>query len=94
MQRCGPDAAASYDNVMSHTIPAIFESGVFRPLAPVPLEPGTHVVLNLSPSAPASEPQHDPARWKKFLDDMEAMPDDSPDDGFSNRDHDRLIYGF
>jgi predicted DNA-binding antitoxin AbrB/MazE fold protein len=79
---------------MSHTIPAIFESGVFRPLVPVQLEPGTQVVLDLSVSPQATEPGHDAARWKKFLDDMEAMPDDSPDDGFSNRDHDRLIYGF
>jgi predicted DNA-binding antitoxin AbrB/MazE fold protein len=79
---------------MSHTIPAIFESGVFRPLAPVLLEPGTRVVLDLSPlPAAPSDPKHDPARWKKFLDDMEAMPNGSPNDGFSNRDHDRLIYG-
>jgi hypothetical protein len=30
----------------------------------------------------------------KFIEDMEAIPDESPNDGFSNRDHDRVIYGF
>jgi predicted DNA-binding antitoxin AbrB/MazE fold protein len=75
---------------MSQSIPAIFDSGVFKPLVPVDLAEGTRVEVGL----PAQQDQgHDSARWKKFLDDMEALPDDSPDDGFSNRDHDRLIYG-
>jgi predicted DNA-binding antitoxin AbrB/MazE fold protein len=78
---------------MSHTIPAIFESGVFRPLAPVPLEPGTRVEIALPQMAGREPANYTLADRQAFLDRMDSMPDDSPNDGFSNRDHDRLIYG-
>lgn len=80
---------------MSQSIPAIFDSGVFKPLVPVDLAEGTRVEVGL----PASQLQQDergvypPEAMRAFLDRMESMPDDSPNDGFSNRDHDRLIYG-
>jgi hypothetical protein len=28
-----------------------------------------------------------------FLDTMEAIPPEGPDDGFSGRDHDKILYG-
>ncbi len=88
----GPLWLVKYDTVMSQLIPAIFDSGVFRPLAPVDLPEGTRVEIAISSNVDAA-PAYDKDRWMKFIEDMEAIPDDSPADGFSNRDHDRLIYG-
>lgn len=78
------------DYVMSHIIPAIFESGVFRPLVPVNLKDGTPVEVGI-PAPPRGAV--DPVAWQEYVALMESLPDDSPRDGFSNRDHDRLIYG-
>lgn len=100
---------------MNHTIPAVFDAGVFRPLVPVELAEGTRVEVGIPEAAPSKPPydrerlmkfigdmeaipddspqQHDAASWQQFVADMEAMPDNSEKDGFSNRDHDRLLYG-
>ena len=40
---------------MSQTIPAVFESGLFRPLEPVELAEGTQVVVQVSPAPDASQ---------------------------------------
>jgi predicted DNA-binding antitoxin AbrB/MazE fold protein len=81
---------------MSHTIPAVFDDGVFRPLQPVDLAKGTRVDVRLaSPSSAATDEVDDETRqaWCAYLDRMESLPDHSPRDGLSNRDHDRMIYG-
>jgi predicted DNA-binding antitoxin AbrB/MazE fold protein len=81
---------------MSRTIPAIFDAGVFRPLEPVDLAQGTHVELRLQvPSPPVSHEMDDATKraWRDYLDRMESLPDNSPADGLTNRDHDRIIYG-
>jgi predicted DNA-binding antitoxin AbrB/MazE fold protein len=83
---------------MSHTIPAIFDSGVFRPLAPVDLAEGTQVEVRVPAAAlPAELSPEQLARQQatiaRFLDKMEALPDEGPDDGFSGRDHDKILYG-
>ena len=81
---------------MSRSIPAIFDAGVFRPLQPVGLADGTHVELQLQLSSP---PQADEISvstkkaWLEYLDRMESLPDHSPKNDLSNRDHDRIIYG-
>lgn len=81
---------------MDQTIPAIFDSGVFRPLQPVDLADGTQVQIQL----PASKPEfsvEDLARQQaaiaEFLDEMASLPVEGPDDGFSGRDHDKILYG-
>ena len=81
---------------MSHTIPAIFDSGVFRPLEPVDLADGTQVVLQLEDSISTTADEVDEETrqsWLDYLDRMESLPDQSPQDGLTNRDHDRIIYG-
>ena len=89
---------------MNRTIPAIFDAGVFRPLTPVDLAQGTPVEVQVSKLAsvePAANSfrqkleNGEPAKggWLEYVERMEALPDDSPNDGLSNRDHDRIIYG-
>ena len=82
---------------MSHTIPAIFDAGVFRPLEPVELAQGTQVEVQVPVGPPAELSPEELARQQaaiaKFLAEMEALPDEGPDDGFSGRDHDKILYG-
>lgn len=89
-----PGGKYTYD--MSHTIHAIYDSGVFRPLEPVNLAEGTPVVVQLaSPSSVDSDEVDEVTQqaWRDYLDRMDSLPDDSPRDGLTNRDHDRIIYG-
>jgi predicted DNA-binding antitoxin AbrB/MazE fold protein len=87
---------------MSHIIPAVFSDGVFRPLAPVSLADGTQVQLQVhSPfagAAPSGELTPEQlARQQKAIEELiaeiEALPPEGPDDGFSGRDHDKILYG-
>jgi predicted DNA-binding antitoxin AbrB/MazE fold protein len=81
---------------MSRTIPAIFDAGVFRPLEPVDLAQGTQVELRLEVPSPADSQEVDEETkraWREYVDRMESLPDNSPIDSFTNRDHDRIIYG-
>ena len=83
---------------MSHTIPAIYDAGVFRPLEPVDLAEGTQVQVQVPTAEPLVElsPEelaHQQAAIAEFLAEMEAIPDEGPDDGFSGRDHDKVLYG-
>jgi predicted DNA-binding antitoxin AbrB/MazE fold protein len=81
---------------MSRTISAIVDAGVFRPLEPIHLANGTQVELHLhipttsEPDAVASETNRS---WRDYIDRMESLPDNSPADGLTSRDHDRIIYG-
>jgi predicted DNA-binding antitoxin AbrB/MazE fold protein len=81
---------------MTRTISAIFDAGVFRPLEPVGLADGTQVELQLEVSAPGipNEVNEETKKaWQQYIQRMEAMPDNSPQDGLTNREHDRIIYG-
>jgi predicted DNA-binding antitoxin AbrB/MazE fold protein len=83
---------------MSHTIPAVFAAGVFRPLKPVDLAEGTQVEVQVPTAAPPAELTteelaHQQAATRQFIAKMEALPDEGPDDGFSGRDHDKILYG-
>lgn len=92
-----------YNFSMSHTIPAIFDEGVFRPLKPVDLPEGTPVVVQLETPIPSPSEKSDElspedlarqqARIAEFLEKMAAIPEEGPDDGFSGRDHDKILYG-
>ncbi len=79
---------------MSQMIPAIFDAGVFKPLVPVQLEQGTRVEVGVPEPVQGEEKGYSREAMLAFLKEMAEMPDDSPNDGFSNRDHDRVIYGF
>jgi len=81
---------------MSRTIPAVFHAGVFRPLQPVDLAEGTPVQVELRSPASSGGDEVDAATrkaWLDYLDRMESLPDEAPQDGLSNRDHDRIVYG-
>jgi len=86
---------------MSRTVPAIYDAGVFRPLQPVDLAQDTHVEVQV-PAAPLSEnstelsPEeltHQQAAIEAMLAEIESLPKEGPDDGFSGRDHDKVLYG-
>jgi predicted DNA-binding antitoxin AbrB/MazE fold protein len=91
---------AGYSDDMSRTIPAIFDAGVFRPLQPVDLAEGTQVEVQVPTlptiAAPELSPEEldrqraDVAEW---LAEIESLPPEGPDDGFSGRDHDKILYG-
>jgi predicted DNA-binding antitoxin AbrB/MazE fold protein len=83
---------------MSHSIPAIFDAGVFRPLVPVDLANGTQVDVQLPAAAPTAELSPDElarqqAAIEEMLAEIESLPIEEPDDGFSGRDHDQILYG-
>lgn len=77
---------------MTATTDAIYENGVLRPLAPLPLAEGAHVEVTVTevastPSAPAHE------RAVEIMREIASMPLESDDEGFSGRDHDAVLYG-
>ena len=85
---------------MDDTITAIFDSGVFRPLEPVDLADGTQVQVQLPsrPMAPIVElPPQELSRQQAAIEEMlaeiESLPIEEADDGFSGRDHDQVLYG-
>jgi predicted DNA-binding antitoxin AbrB/MazE fold protein len=84
---------------MDHSIPAIFDAGVFRPLTPVDLAEGTQVQVQV-PASSASNSEMSPealarqrAAIQEMLAELESLPVNEPDDGFSGRDHDKILYG-
>lgn len=76
---------------------AIYEGGVLRPLVPLDLPDQQIVSLSISTAPDAASPEAESARQRQVLRDyvakIERRPDSAPQDGLSNRDHDRLIYG-
>jgi predicted DNA-binding antitoxin AbrB/MazE fold protein len=83
---------------MNHTIAAVFDSGVFRPLQPVELAEGTQVVVQVAATTlPAELTPEELARQQAAIEEMlteiESLPVNEPDDGFSGRDHDKILYG-
>lgn len=82
---------------MHQDFKAIFEGGVLRPLTPVSFHDREVVHVSASSatdeSTDASEIQRQNDVLLKFVARMEAEGDEADDDGLSNRDHDRIIYG-
>jgi predicted DNA-binding antitoxin AbrB/MazE fold protein len=76
---------------------AIFEAGVLRPLTPLSLREKEVVSLAISTSSGTTAPKEQAARQREvvaaYLAKVESRTDETPQDGMSNRDHDRLIYG-
>lgn len=84
---------------MELQIQAIFENGVFKPLTEVAPPEHQRVVLKVE-NGEASEGTHENetvAQQKRAMEELDAevdrLPDNSPDDGFSSEDHDRVLYG-
>lgn len=82
---------------MTFQTDAIYEGGVLRPLEPLNLVERERVSLSISTASEKAASDDEAARQRSILlayvAKVESRPDDTPQDGFSNRDHDRLIYG-
>ena len=81
---------------MTFQTKAIYEGGVLRPLMPLALK--EHEVVSLSIATNRQEAADNNGDRQRqallaYIAKMEALPDDAPRDGRSNRDHDLLIYG-
>ena len=86
---------------MDQSIQAIYEHGVFRPLSPVVLNEQEVVSITIGPPAEAAPPMTEDSELAerqreallRFIEKMKSLPDRSPKDGLSNRDHDQILYG-
>jgi predicted DNA-binding antitoxin AbrB/MazE fold protein len=80
---------------MSQLIHAIYEDGVLKPLDPLNLAEHQRVGLSIGTS-PTSETDL-LASQRKAIEELDAeidgLPDNSPNDGFSAANHDRILYG-
>jgi predicted DNA-binding antitoxin AbrB/MazE fold protein len=84
-----------YPKGMSQLIHAIFEDGVLKPLEPLALAEHQRVWLSIGTS-PIDESDAAGMQRKAMeeLDaEMDVLPDQSPDDGFTAANHDRVLYG-
>lgn len=85
---------------MSQEIRAIYENGLFRPLDPVIV--GEHAIVSLviAPALAVDQCKEDESlvRQRKALAEMfaeaDSLPLENPDDAFSGRDHDLVLYGW
>ncbi len=90
-----------YAKDMSPSFQAVYENGVLRPLQPLDLKEHELVSLTVvsattngsAPTAEHEEIQRQRDLLLRFVSKMEAIPDEIAPDGFTNRDHDRVIYG-
>ena len=74
---------------MTTTVEAVYEQGMLRLMAPIPLAEGTHVEVIVITREPASTAQS-PA---EILAAIAAIPLEEGGEEFSGRDHDRILYG-
>lgn len=78
------------------SIPAIFESGVFRPLVPLQLDDGARVQLSVEATAPPVA--HDATlerqgKWiASMIEEAQSLPLESKGEAFSGSDHDAALY--
>jgi hypothetical protein len=54
---------------------------------------GTRVQVEVQAEYSQSSANELQASWQEFLKEVESLPDDSPNDGLTNRDHDQILYG-
>jgi predicted DNA-binding antitoxin AbrB/MazE fold protein len=73
---------------MNSTVEAIYEDGVLKPTQPIALPEGTHVSVVITPTETPSAAKT-PA---EILAEIAALPLASNNQGFSNRDHDSVLY--
>jgi predicted DNA-binding antitoxin AbrB/MazE fold protein len=80
---------------MTYEVDAIFNNGAFVPVSPMAIREGARVHLHVDEQATIDPTGKlmSPAEMKEFLAMMESLPVESPDDGFSGVDHDKLLYG-
>jgi predicted DNA-binding antitoxin AbrB/MazE fold protein len=76
---------------MTHKVPATFDGSVFRPRAPVDLEPGTEVLLTVDSGESAAASGEQPPRTKSFIDTALSLSGEGPSDWSQRVDH--YLYG-
>ena len=85
---------------MSQEFDAIYERGVFRPLERVDLPEQTKVHLQIQEAGEAAtvsladEASTQKAVLRELLGWVQSRPSFPSDEGFSARDHDRILYGW
>lgn len=72
---------------MSHTITAIFENGVIRPLENVELSNGEEVEVIL-----LQKTKSDAKKSRHILTEIAELPLEGKTNGFSGQDHDEILY--
>ncbi len=79
---------------MTQRITAVVEQGRLRPTVPLDLPEGAQVELVIVPAGPPrpGEGWRDPERVRAAIARIAALPME-PGSEFSNRDHDRILYG-
>ncbi|MDQ3132570.1 MAG: DUF104 domain-containing protein [Acidobacteriota bacterium] len=74
---------------MSQTISAIYENGVLRPEKPLTVSDGTKVEIIVL----VTENSEQKKLPSELLAEIAALPMEGKSEKFSNRDHDRILYG-
>ncbi len=74
---------------MVRQVEAIYENGSLRLLEPVDLKNGEKVTVTVADSLSDVEVE----RINATLDHIASLSEGRKDDGFSGRDHDRVLYG-
>jgi len=77
---------------MTHRVPATFDGSVFRPRAPVDLEPGTEVLLTVDREESATSSEEQPPKTKSFIETALSLNVKGPPD-WSQRIDDYLYGG-
>ena len=74
---------------MSITVEAVYEQGVLRLMQPIALAEGVRVEVIIMTPKPAME-RETPA---DILAAIAALPLEADDEAFSDREHDKILYG-
>jgi predicted DNA-binding antitoxin AbrB/MazE fold protein len=72
---------------MNHTIPAIIENGVIRPLEEIEMTNGENVEVILVKKGDAT-----PYRAREILSEIASLPLEGENGEFSGEDHDIILY--
>lgn len=78
---------------MTVRCPAVYENGVLRPLTQPQLKEGQHVDVIIVSQEENAHAKTGETPIAKILADIASMPLEVADQGFSGRDHDRILYG-
>jgi predicted DNA-binding antitoxin AbrB/MazE fold protein len=81
---------------MAYEIDAIYSKGAFVPVTPIAIPEGAKVHLHVEEPSVAETTTNkmmSRAEMNEFLRLARELPIESPDDGFSGADHDKLLYG-
>ena len=74
---------------MTKTLTAVYENGVLRPSEPLPLDEGQAVEVTVTVTDELKRNRELVEALKRIA----ALPMESPDDGFTGADHDKVLYG-